>query len=67
MAQHKVFIEQPRRRIGNSDFRFVVYEDGEKVGELGISRGGIAWWPYKAKGPIKRGWPRFRRWIEGWD
>lgn len=51
MPQHRVDLTLPTRPvdIGNGDGRLAIYADGEKLGELGLSRGGVTWWPRDAK------------------
>jgi hypothetical protein len=43
---------------------FAIFEDGEKFGELWISKGGIEWWPRNAKKSVRMGWETFRRRME---
>jgi hypothetical protein len=43
-------MRQPKREVGNSDVVFEIFtDDGGKLGELRISRGGVVWWPRDAK------------------
>ena len=59
-------IRQPKREVGNSDVVFEIFtEDGGKLGELGISRGGVRWWPKGAKTRrMDLSWEQFRDRIE---
>lgn len=49
--------------IGNGDVSLSVYADNEKLGELGLSRGGVSWWPRDAKKPIDLTWEQFAKRI----
>ena len=49
MPEHRVTVTSPPRELGNSDTVYHVFADGEKLGELRISRGGVDWWPRDAK------------------
>ena len=57
MPRHE--IEIPPKVVLNSDVRFVVRSDGEKLGELLVSRGTVAWVPGHSPNPIHVGWERF--------
>ena len=43
--RHDIEIEIPPKVVLNSDVRFVVRSDGEKLGELLVSKGSVAWIP----------------------
>ncbi len=45
MAQHKVHFNLPNRPLAFADIVFTVQEDGEKFGELRISKGALVWFP----------------------
>jgi hypothetical protein len=59
-------MRQPKREVGNSDVVFEVFtDDGGKLGELRISRGGVVWWPRDAKTrKFEMNWEQFRDRIE---
>ena len=59
MPQHEIDVEIPPKVVLNSDVRFVVRSDGEKLGELLVSRGSIAWVPGHSPNPIHLRWERF--------
>ncbi len=59
MAQHRVEVVQPPKRVLNSDFTFVVYSDDAKLGELRISKGTVDWRPGRGKKVIKKSWEQF--------
>lgn len=43
MAQHDVQFNIPYRPLGHADVAFVVKCDGEKLGELHVSKGAVVW------------------------
>lgn len=45
MAKHKVNFNLPSRPLARTDIIFTVQEDGEKFGELRISKGALVWFP----------------------
>jgi hypothetical protein len=45
MPVHQVTFNVPERPVGKSDIVFTVYENGEKHGELRISKGALDWIP----------------------
>ncbi|HEV3091436.1 MAG TPA: hypothetical protein VGX91_08360 [Candidatus Cybelea sp.] len=49
MPEHRVVVRSPARELGSADAVYEVYADGEKLGELRVSRGGVDWWPRDAK------------------
>lgn len=65
MAKHKVNLALPKAAdIASSDASITVYADNAKLGELGISRGGVSWWPRDAKRSVDLTWEQFARMIE---
>ncbi|WP_300800911.1 hypothetical protein [uncultured Desulfovibrio sp.] len=48
-----VSIKSPEHELGRKNVAFEVHEDGEKIGELRISKGAPAWFPRNSK---KRGY-----------
>jgi hypothetical protein len=53
MAIHKVSFNVPDRPLAHADVIFTVARNGEKFGELRVSKGGIAWFPAnKVKGQL---------------
>ena len=59
MPRHDIEIEIPPKVVLNADVRFVVRSDGEKLGELLVSRGSVAWVPGHSPNPIHVRWERF--------
>ncbi len=58
MAQHEVRFDVPFRPLGNADVRFVVNENGEKLGELHVSQGAVVWRAKDKKYGRRLGWQR---------
>ena len=44
--------------------RLTIRSEGTKLGELGISKGSIGWWPANKQSPISFTWERFARVFE---
>jgi hypothetical protein len=65
VPEHNVYVRQPKREVINADMKFSITEDGEKLGELWISRGGVEWWPRNAKKSVVMSWQVFKRRMEG--
>jgi hypothetical protein len=59
MPKHDIDIDIPPKVVLNSDVRFVVRSDGEKLGELLVSRGSIAWAPGHSPNAVHLQWERF--------
>ena len=59
MPEHRVVVTAPPRELGNSDAVYEVYADGEKLGELRISRGGVDWWPARRQRGELLTWEQF--------
>lgn len=58
-------MRQTARVVGNSDVTFVIHSDGEKLGELLISRGTVDWWPAHSKTRrASLSWEQFARLME---
>jgi hypothetical protein len=49
MPEHRVVVSSPPRELGSADAVYEVFADGEKFGELRVSRGGVDWWPRGAR------------------
>jgi hypothetical protein len=65
MATHEVTmnLSQPIT-VKNVDVEFEVRSDGELMGKVQISRGGIDWMPFKSH-PRAATWEQFAAWMEG--
>lgn len=53
----------PKRTLGNSDVKFAVWRNGEKLGTLAISKGSVVWFPRNYKWGHKVSWSKFDRII----
>lgn len=62
MAKHIVNMSIPTTKmVLSADVVFEVRSDGEKLGELRVSKGTIDWAPVNAKNPYRRSWEQFDR------
>ncbi len=62
---HKVYFSVPEKQLQSTDLVFSISEDGQKLGELHISRGGVDWWPSYAKSKKRKfSWKRFAKHLE---
>jgi hypothetical protein len=59
MPRHDIEVEIPPKVVLNSDVRFVVRSDGEKLGELLVSKGSVAWVPHRSPQVIHVRWEQF--------
>jgi hypothetical protein len=50
--------------VKNVDVEFEVRSDGELMGKVQISKGGIDWTPFKSH-PRTASWEQFAAWMEG--
>lgn len=65
MAAHRIVMTAPHIELGGADIQFDVYIDGEKQGELHVSRGDLTWRPrHSKKSAIKATWSEFVAWME---
>lgn len=65
MPDHTIKLSQPTVELGRQDYVFHVHVDGEKVGELHVSEGGLDWWPRSAKAKKRvKSWEQLRRFME---
>lgn len=61
MARHELRFQVPWRPIGKEDVVFAVEADGEKLGELKVSKGAVVWKPRHGKRAYRADWTRFDR------
>lgn len=61
---HKIAFQQSTRDVLNSDMTFTVHRNGEKFGELKISKGTIDWKPKSKQRAIKWSWDKFAATME---
>ncbi len=59
MAKHKIFLSLPEHEVGNVNVDFSIFQDGEKLGRITVSKGGMDYYPSKKKIPIKITWSKF--------
>jgi len=60
MAQEVVISQMPNLELVNKDIILTVKEDGEIIGKLAISKGGIKWTPRgKSVNVIEKNWSQF--------
>lgn len=59
MPVHDVEMEMPRKVIVNADVVFAVKSDGEKLGELRVSKGTIDWRPANKQRIVALTWEQF--------
>ena len=59
MAQHKVSFNVPARPLSHADIIFEVEQDGEKFGELRVSKGALVWFPRNKKIGYRISWKKF--------
>ncbi|HEX3551515.1 MAG TPA: hypothetical protein VHT53_14110 [Candidatus Elarobacter sp.] len=64
MPEHRVVVTSPARELGPVDAVYEVFADGEKFGELRISRGGVDWWPARARRTEPLTWEQFAARME---
>jgi hypothetical protein len=59
MPTHDLVLTVPDGIVVNKDVVISVYSDGEKLGEVRLSRGTIDWKPKKGQRNISMDWERF--------
>ena len=65
MASHDVVMSQPSDHVVRSDIKFRIKVNGEKLGELHISKGNIEWWPKgNKKNKLRLSWSKFAEIFE---
>lgn len=64
LPRHDIELSLPVKAIINTDAQFAIYSDGEKLGELRISRGSLDWKPRGRRKAISIQWERFDRLVQ---
>ncbi len=64
MAKHKVSVRIPKMRLSNADVAFAVVRDGEKLGELHVSKGAVVWKPRDKTYGKRVGWTELAEFVE---
>lgn len=67
MAKHNVYVNLPWRELGKVDVIFDIYRDGEKLGQIDISKGDLQYYPNKRKKPIKVNWSEFDKMMRKYE
>jgi len=67
MPKHNVYIDLPKRELGNVDAVFEIIQDDAKLGSIEISKGGMDYYPANAKKPIKINWTQFDEMVKRWN
>jgi hypothetical protein len=49
MANHKIYMKQPKEVILGKDVQFLIKRNGKKLGELHLSQGNLEWVPSGSK------------------
>jgi len=58
MAVHQVLFEVPSRPVGKVDIVFTIRENGQKFGELRISKGNLMWTPANKQKRKRLSWKK---------
>ena len=53
-----VSMDAPALPLGSADVKFVVRENGEKIGELQVSKGAVEWFPRGAAEGYNIAWKK---------
>lgn len=65
MARHEVEMAIPTTKIVlHADVVFEIRGDGDKLGDLHVSQGGIDWYPRSSQIPSTLTWEQFDRIME---
>jgi len=67
MAHHNLVLHLPGVELGKSDAEFTIYQNSEVLGKIKISKGGLDYYPFKKKKPIKIQWSQFDQMIRDWN
>ncbi len=69
MPEHQVIVSTPSQNLERSDLRIVINSDGERLGEILISRGTFDYRPNRWRGAVALPWERLdelmREYSEG--
>ena len=61
---HDVIFSLPERTLGKSDVQFKIWNDGELLGSLYISKGSLVWYPKGTSYGYKVGWNKFDNFMK---
>lgn len=59
VPEHRIEMSQPSKQVINSDVRFDIYSNKEKLGTMTISKGSIDWWPKRKQSGKRISWEKF--------
>lgn len=59
-----VSMQTPALSLSKTNVSFTVYGEEEKLGELHISKGAVAWFPANAKKGFRVGWTKLGKFME---
>ena len=65
MAKHKVVMSTPNRMLRRKDVEFAIRSDGELMGRLYISKGGIDYRPAYGKKSRPKSWRELHEFFTG--
>jgi hypothetical protein len=66
MAKHNIYFDIPKQELSKVDANFYIVKDGEKLGQITFSKGGVDYYPrHRKKNPIKISWSRFDELMRG--
>jgi hypothetical protein len=64
MAKHEIEVSLPAHEVRNTDVTVIVHSNGQRLGELAISKGSIDWRPARKHAPVRLRWERFADLME---
>jgi len=64
LPKHHIEISLPTKPLKNVDTTISIWSDGEKLGELRISRGTLDWRSAGKKNPTKIPWERLKALLD---
>jgi hypothetical protein len=64
MAVHKIEISQPAKTVLNNDISFTIWSDGQKLGELNLSKGSADWRSKNQRKPKRVRWERLAQLLD---
>jgi hypothetical protein len=67
MPKHDISAALPAHRVVNTDLSVTVNSDGQRLGELLISKGTLDWRAAKHQYTVSMRWETFARLMERWN
>jgi hypothetical protein len=65
MAEHRVVMRTPKLLVRKTDIEFIIRGDGELMGRLLVSRGGIDYKPAHAQSTYAKSWEELHQFFTG--